>query len=260
MKVKELTDWLDSRYPAGMAEHWDNVGLLVGDDEAEVHHVFLALDLTEETLEEAIRAGVDMIVTHHPMIFDGQKKINNHSFTGRRILGLIRNNIQYYAMHTNYDVLGMAELSADYLKLTEREVLAVTAQTEHGEEGFGRVGNLPYKMTLRECGEFVKEALSLNDVKVYGDPDRVVQKAAICTGSGKSMIPDVLAKGAEVYVTGDIDHHTGIDAVASGLTIVDAGHYGTEYIFMNAMQKVLRESFQNLKITCAKVKSPYMIL
>lgn len=120
MKVKELTDWLDSRYPAGMAEHWDNVGLLVGDDEAEVHHVFLALDLTEEALEEAVRAGADMIITHHPMIFEGQKKINNHSFTGRRILKLIRNGIQYYAMHTNYDVLGMAELSADYLKLTDR--------------------------------------------------------------------------------------------------------------------------------------------
>ena len=260
MKVKELTDWLDSRYPAGMAEHWDNVGLLVGDDEAEVHHVFLALDLTEGTLEEAVSAGADMIVTHHPMIFDGQKKINNHSFTGRRILKLIRNNIQYYAMHTNYDVLGMAELSADYLKLTEREVLAVTAQTEHGEEGFGRVGNLPHEMTLRECGKFVKDALALNDVKVYGDLDKIVQKAAICTGSGKSMIPDVLAKGAEVYVTGDIDHHTGIDAVASGMTIVDAGHYGTEYIFMNAMQKVLGENFPTLRVTCAKVKSPYMIL
>ena len=86
MKVKELTDWLDGRYPADMAEHWDNVGLLVGDDEAEVHHVLLALDLTEKTLDEAISAGADMIITHHPMIFEGQKKINNHSFTGRRIL------------------------------------------------------------------------------------------------------------------------------------------------------------------------------
>ena len=259
-KVKELTDWLDSVYPSDMAEHWDNVGLLVGGDDAEVTHVFLALDLTETTLEEAVRAGADMIITHHPMIFEGQKKINNHSFTGRRILKLIRNRIQYYAMHTNYDVLGMAELSADYLKLTDREVLSVTAHTEQGEEGFGRVGCLPYKMTLKECGEFVKEALALNDVRIYGDPDTMVEKAAICTGSGKSMISDVLAKGADVYVTGDIDHHTGIDAVASGLPIIDAGHYGTEYIFMKAMRKILEEKYPSLQITCAKVKSPYMIL
>ena len=260
MKASELTDWLEKEFPSSAAEDWDNVGLLVGDDEEEVSHVFLALDLTESTLAQAIDAGADMIITHHPMIFEGQKKINNHSFTGRRILKLIRNRIQYYAMHTNYVVLGMAELSADYLKLTDREVLSVTAHTEQGEEGFGRVGCLPYKMTLKECGEFVKEALALNDVRIYGDPDTQVERAAICTGSGKSMISDVLAKGAQVYVTGDIDHHTGIDAVAQGLAIVDAGHYGTEYIFMKAMEKVLKEQYPNLQITCAKVQSPYMIL
>lgn len=260
MKVKELTDWLNGVYPSDMAEHWDNVGLLVGDDDAEVTHVFLALDLTETTLEEAVRAGADMIITHHPMIFEGQKKINNHSFTGRRILKLIRNGIQYYAMHTNYDVLGMAELSADYLKLTDREVLSVTEETEDGCEGFGRVGMLPEQMTLRECGDFVKKALALHDVRVYGDPDRLVQKAAVCTGSGKSMIPDALAKGAQVYVTGDIDHHTGIDAVAAGLPVIDAGHYGTEYIFMEAMKKKLSQKFPKLQISCAEIKSPYMTL
>ena len=260
MKVKKLTDWLTAQYPPSMAEDWDNVGLLVGDDTREVSHVFLALDLTEDTLEQAITAGADMIITHHPMIFGGIKKINNHSFTGRRILELIRNDIQYYAMHTNYDVLGMADMSADYLDLTDREVLSVTAETENGLEGFGRVGNLPSEMTLKECGEFVKKALSLNDVKIYGDPEQKVRKAAICTGSGKSMISDVLAKGADVYVTGDIDHHTGIDTVAEGLTIIDAGHYGTEYIFMEAMKEKLNKAFDDLKITCAKVKSPYTIL
>ena len=225
MKVKELTDWLDGRYPADMAEHWDNVGLLVGDDDAEVHHVLLALDLTEKTLDEAISAGADMIITHHPMIFEGQKKINNHSFTGRRILKLIRNRIQYYAMHTNYDVLGMAELSADYLKLTDREVLSVTAHTEQGEEGFGRVGCLPYKMTLKECGEFVKEALALNDVRIYGDPDTMVEKAAICTGSGKSTLVHLIPRfydplSGTVKVDGrDVREYT-LENLRSGVSMV----------------------------------------
>ena len=151
MKAYELTSWLEKKYPSDAAEDWDNVGLLAGDDTNEISHVFLALDLTEETLAEAIEDGADMIITHHPMIFSGIKKINNHSCTGRKILTLIQKGIVYYAMHTNYDVLGMAELSADYLKLTDREVLSVTAHTEQGEEGFGRVGCLPYKMTLKEC-------------------------------------------------------------------------------------------------------------
>ena len=126
MKAYELISWLEKKYPTDAAEDWDNVGLLTGDDNTEVSHVFLALDLTEETLAEAIENGADMILTHHPMIFSGIKKINNHSFTGRKILTLIRKGIVYYAMHTNYDVLGMADLSADYMKLENPSVLSVT--------------------------------------------------------------------------------------------------------------------------------------
>ena len=243
MKAYELTSWLEKKYPSDAAEDWDNVGLLAGDDTNEISHVFLALDLTEETLAEAIEDGADMIITHHPMIFSGIKKINNHSFTGRKILTLIQKGIVYYAMHTNYDVLGMADLSAD------------------GEvQGFGRVGKLPREMTLREYAQLVKESLKLNDVKVYGNLDSMVKCAAVCTGSGKSMIKDVIKAGADVYVTGDIDHHTGIDTVAQGLALIDAGHYGTEYIFMDAMKKELTQAFPKLKISCAEVKSPYTIL
>lgn len=260
MKVNELTKWLEIQFPAAAAENWDNVGLLTGDDENEVGHVFLALDLTDEVLEEALEAGADMILTHHPMIFSGVKKINNHSFTGRRILKLIRHEIAYYAMHTNYDILGMADLSAKYLELSETTVLQVTAEENGQVQGFGRVGMIPKPMTLKEYALLVKQNLKLSDVKVYGNLDQVISKAAVCTGSGKSMIKDVLAAGAQVYVTGDIDHHTGIDAVADGLCIIDAGHYGTEYIFMENMKERVHTAFPNLKITCAKVRSPYTIL
>ena len=260
MKVKELTDWLGGNFPAAVAEDWDNVGLLTGDDESEVKHVFLALDLTEAVLDEAIRADADMIVTHHPMIFSGIKKINNHSFTGRKILTLIQKGIVYYAMHTNYDVLGMADLSADYTKMHDTTVLSITEERDGEVQGFGRVGKLPREMTLREYAQLVKESLKLNDVKVYGNLDSMVKCAAVCTGSGKSMIKDVIKAGADVYVTGDIDHHTGIDTVAQGLALIDAGHYGTEYIFMDAMKKELTQAFPELKISCAEVKSPYTIL
>ena len=156
MKVKELTEWLGGNFPAAVAEDWDNVGLLTGDDESEVKHVFLALDLTETVLDEAIRAGADMIVTHHPMIFSGIKKINNYSFTGRKIISLVRHGISYYAMHTNYDILGMADLSAGYLELSDTKVLCATGEKDGEPIGFGRVGNLPCEMTLKEYALLVK--------------------------------------------------------------------------------------------------------
>ena len=128
MKAYELIEWLNEHHPQKFAEEWDNVGLLVGDDQKEISHVFLALDLTEPVLDEAVTAGADMILTHHPMIFSGIKKINNHSFTGRKILTLIQKGIVYYAMHTNYDVLGMADLSADYTKMHYTRVLSVCVE------------------------------------------------------------------------------------------------------------------------------------
>lgn len=255
-----MIGWLEIKYPPAAAEEWDNVGLLVGDDTQEISHVFLALDLTEEVLSQALEAGADMIVTHHPMIFSGIKKINNHTLTGRKILALAGRGIPYYAMHTNYDIMGMADLSADYLKLVDTKVLSVTEEGENGVQGFGRVGRLPEKMTLRACGEYVKRCNRLSEVRIYGDLEAVVETAAICTGSGKSMIREARASGAQVYITGDIDYHTGIDTVAEGLYLIDAGHYGTEYIFAEAMEKEIRSAFPQLKVSCAAVKPPYTVL
>lgn len=257
MKICEVTEWLEREYPASYAEEWDNVGLLVGDDQKEVNKIFLALDLTEDTLNQAVSFGADLIITHHPMIFSGLKKINNHSFTGRRIIKLLENHMAYYAMHTNYDILGMADLSADYLKLQKRTVLSETGQRDGHTEGLGRVGEVSHSMTLGEFAQFVKKSLKLMDVRVYGEMDRQIQKVAVCTGSGKSLMADVLASGADVYVTGDVDHHTGIDAVADGLAVIDAGHYGTEYIFVEAMKEKLESQFGELEIQGSQIRFPY---
>ena len=260
MKCSEICAMIEQEYGTEYACDWDNVGLLAGRRDKEVKKILLALDATDEVVEQAAEGVYDMLITHHPMIFSGIKKINNHSFTGRKILTLIQKGIVYYAMHTNYDVLGMADLSADYTKMHDTTVLSVTEEREGEVQGFGRVGKLPREMTLREYAQLVKESLKLNDVKVYGNLDSMVKCAAVCTGSGKSMIKDVIKAGADVYVTGDIDHHTGIDTVAQGLALIDAGHYGTEYIFMDAMKKELTQAFPELKISCAEVKSPYTIL
>lgn len=154
----------------------------------------------------------------------------------------------------------MADLSADYLKLEEREVLSVTEETKDGCEGFGRVGVLPKQMSLRECGEFVKAALSLNDVKIYGDLEQPVHRAAICTGSGKSMsqtyLPKVRMCMSPVILTIIQELMQWQQDWRSSMPVTTA----PEYIFMDAMKKKLGENFPELPITCAKVKSPYTIL
>lgn len=256
MKCKEIIKKIEEKYPVSFAEEWDNPGLLVGDPEKEVKKVFLALDVTDESLEKAVKTGADMIITHHPLIFSGIKKVTVDNFIGRRIIGLIENGISYYAMHTNFDVLGMADLSADYLELTDREILEVTYDREERREGLGRVGNLANSQTLKDFGRFVKEQFRLPFVKIYGEPDKIVKRAAICTGSGKSLMPSVLKSGADVYVTADMDYHSSIDAVAQGVCVIDAGHYGTEYIFMDYMEKELEQMVPEVKIEKMRVQHP----
>lgn len=260
MKCKEIIEALEEKYAPSFAESWDNVGLLVGDKEKEVHKIFLALDVTDASLEAAIKAEADLIITHHPLIFSGMKKVVSDDFIGRRIIKMIQHNISYYAMHTNFDILGMADLSADFLGLKDREVLEVTYHEGGRVEGLGRVGMLLDKMSLEECAEFVKKQFQLPSVRVYGDLTKEVQKVAICTGSGKSLIKDVLKHEADVYVTGDADYHFAIDAVAQGVSIIDAGHYGTEYIFMDYMEKELALFGKELEIKKMETVHPFNVL
>lgn len=259
MKCREVIEGLQKRWPEQFAMEWDNVGLLVGDKGQEVHHLFVSLDATEEVVDQAIQAGADMIITHHPMIFSPMKKIVTDDFIARRVIKMIRAGICYYAMHTNFDVMGMADLNVKELQFKNAEVLDVTYDDGETKEGIGRVGELPYEMKLDEFGVFVKKCLGLDKVRVYGDPDAVVHRAAVCSGSGKSEIKAALRSGADVYVTGDVDYHMGIDAVAQGLAVVDAGHYGTEMVFISYMEKELKEMFSEMQVTSVKIKQPFIL-
>lgn len=257
MTCREIITLLQEQSPEEFACDWDNVGLLVGDFEQEIKKVYIALDATEETITEAVAEGVDLLLTHHPMIFKGLKKVNTQDFTGRRVVRLIQNHISYYAIHTNFDVRGMAAIAAERMGLTDCAVLDVTCESEDGCEGIGRVGILPEEMTLKACVERVKQAYDVDTVKVFGDLNQKVRRAAICPGSGKSVISCALGAGAGVLVTGDIDHHEGIDAADQGLAIIDAGHYGVEKLFIPYMVQYLRNRTEGIEIVGQPVKQPF---
>ena len=119
MLCTEIIQVIEASYPKEAALDFDNVGLLAGRLEKEVSKVYLALDATEEVIDKAIALGTDMLITHHPLIFSPMKRVTDEDFIGRRVVKLLQNDISYYAMHTNYDVLGMAELSGQILGLTK---------------------------------------------------------------------------------------------------------------------------------------------
>lgn len=260
MILQEVIRILEEQSPVSYALDWDNVGLLAGDCNKEIKKIYIALDATDEAIEEAVEAGADLLLTHHPLIFKGIRRVTADDFIGRRLIRLISNDIAYYAMHTNFDVKGMADLAAAMLGLECYEVLDVTAFSDGREEGIGRAGDLMEPMTLECCAAFVKAAFSLQHVKVFGNKDRMIRKAAVAPGSGKSEIGNAIARQADVLITGDIDHHDGIDAVARGLCVIDAGHYGLEHIFVRYMKEYLEKRCGELEVAAQEAAFPYSIM
>ena len=260
MQCKEIMQVIEAAYPRSAALDFDNVGLLAGRAEKEVNRVYLALDATDAVIDRAIEAGADMLITHHPLIFSPMKRVTDEDFIGRRVVKLIQSDIAYYAMHTNYDVLGMATLSEKILGIKNSQVLDVTMCEDGNEEGIGRVGDLEKPMTLEECCVYVKHKLKLGSLKVFGDMNGTVSRLAVSPGSGKSAVAPAIAKGADVLVTGDIGHHDGLDAVEQGLAVIDAGHYGTEYIFIDDMKHFLEDKLPVLDIMTTPIIHPFQVI
>lgn len=261
MLCKDIMHILEEIFPTEYALEWDNVGLLVGRDQKEVKKIYIALDATEEVIQTTIKEQADMLITHHPMIFNGIKRVTGENLVGRKVLDLALNDISYYAMHTNYDVKGMADLAMEKMGVYSGEVLDVTAVEEDGrEEGVGRVWDLPENTTLSNCCQLVKEAFGLDAVRLFGDPEAMVHRLAICPGAGKSDIDLAVKKGADVYVTGDIGHHDGLDALEEGLAIIDAGHYGVEHIFIEDIKTFLEDNLQDVEVIAAPIEHPFVTI
>ncbi len=256
MRCGEVINRLENLSPTHFSLDWDNVGLLVGSAQKEVSSVMLALDATETVIDQAILMEADLLITHHPLIFHGLKKVTDADFVGRRVMKLVQNDIACYAMHTNFDVMGMADEAADRLGLSGTEVLDVTWEDEISREGMGRVGFFAQAMALRDCAQLVKDVFELEAVRVFGDAGIPVRKVAVVPGSGAEYAERALAMGADALITGDVKHHDGVDAVERGIAVIDAGHYGVEKIFIPYLRSYLAREIPRLRIFEAGQSEP----
>ncbi len=246
MKCREVVEILETLAPERMACDWDNPGLLAGRMDKEVKKILLTIDADDSAVEAAVSMGADMIVSHHPLIFRPVKRVTDQDFIGRRLLSMIQADMSYFAMHTNLDAAPgcVSDLAAGRLGLETRAPLALLGEEEGTPYGIGKTGVLKEPVTGKEFAGQIKKEFGLPFVTVYGNQlweKEPVRKAAVCPGAGGSTIRAALAVGAQALVTGDIGHHDGIDAAAQGMMIIDAGHYGLAYIFMDHVEKYLRE-------------------
>lgn len=258
MKCNEIIAFLEKQYPSKYALDWDNVGLLIGKSDSDIKTIYVAVDANDDIIEDAIRHHADFIITHHPLIFSPLKRINDQNFISQRVLKLIEHGISLYAMHTNYDVVRMGDLAAEKIGLQKQCALEVTDL--NSDKGIGQIGKLSESCSLKELSELVKKAFQLEGVCVFGDLDHHVKQIAISPGAGNSMIEHALHAKAEVLITGDISHHNGIDAVAQGLSIIDAGHYGIEHIFIQDVAETMESNFKDIEVIQEPIHHPFKIV
>ena len=244
MRVRDIINVIEEFAPSSIQEGWDNSGLCIGSPDDEVTSILLALDCTPELIDEAVECGADMIVTHHPLIFSGLKKISSDDLVGRAVIKAIKNGISIYAAHTNADKVlsGVSGAMARRLGLENVSILA----DEGDGTGLGVVGTLPHPLTSRQALELVKERFGLKVVKSSKPVEGPVTKVAMCGGSGASLIKAAQKAGAQLYISGDISYHNFF--TQNDFMIMDIGHYESEIDIVEILFSLIKKNFPTFAV------------
>ena len=200
-----------------------------------MERVLVALEITNEVIDEAEEKNADLIVTHHPLLFHPLKQVNDRDITGHFVNRLIRSGISVYSCHTSFDLLKGG--NNDYLG----EILGLREIEPFEQEAICRKGVTPLEVRFRDFIHSVSEALSVSEryFQAVGDPDRNICTVGWCTGAGGEFISRAAEEGCDLFITGDVKYHDAQLAKALDLCVLDAGHYGTEKIFTDNMAEIL---------------------
>lgn len=246
MKAKEIAAVLEEFAPLPDQEPWDNAGFCIGSPEAEVHGVMVGFDCTLALVRAAAAAGADMVVTHHPLIFGGLKRIDPDDPVGAAVIEAVQRGIVVYAAHTNADKAadGVNALMAARLDLVDPEPL--------DESRLGFIGLLPAPMSGKDFCRYVKERFSLSVLRCSAPVAEVFRVATSC-GAGSSFAEAAFRAGADAFVTGDVSYHHFF--VPEGRMIVDIGHWESEVEIVSKFVSVLRKKLPTFAVYTAKTEN-----
>ncbi len=263
VKVIDILQGLERIAPFGLAESWDNVGLLIGDLQRETRSLLLGLDPSLSLFEEAVSCGADTLITHHPCIFHPLPSVNTSTPTGAFLEQALVHKINVIACHTNFDsaVEGVSDALAALLRLDGvLSPLRPLDSSENGNEGLGRIGSYLTPLPFSAFMQNVFSALESNTVQIAGTPPRQVQTVALCGGSGSDLAEDAFKSGADVYLSSEIKHSTARWAEDAGFCILDGTHFATEYPAMALLGRKLeiqaRQAGWDVQILQSKLEKP----
>lgn len=261
MKIKEITDVIERFAPLAWQASYDNAGLIVGRPDDEVHAALLAVDVTDEVMDEAEREGCDMIIAHHPIVFHALKRFNSADMVQRCVERAIRRGIALYACHTNLDSApgGMSWHLAGMLGIGSLRVLEPSAADER--VGFGVVGELAAPVAAADFMETIRRTLGAKVIRHSDIVRSEVRRVAVCTGAGASLIGAARAAGADFYLTADLRYNDFMTP-DSALTVADVGHFESEYCAIRLLFDILSKNlitFALRRSACARNPVNYWV-
>ncbi|NLB67031.1 MAG: Nif3-like dinuclear metal center hexameric protein [Bacteroidales bacterium] len=240
MKAKDIALIIEEFAPLGTQEPWDNSGFCIGSPEQEIKGVMIGFDCTPELIEAAVAVGANMVITHHPLIFAGVKKINPDTFIGKCITLAITNGVVIYSAHTNADKAegGVTALMALRLGLQNIEPL--------DETSLALVGTLPSPVEPQELSTFVKKAFGVERLRSSRLIEEPVSRVAVCAGSGSSFIPQAMEAEVQLFITGDLSYHHYF--CSEGFMVMDIGHYESERDIVDKLYEILSKKIPTFAI------------
>lgn len=250
MKISEIVKCIETIAPLNIQESYDNCGLLIGHPDDDVNKILLCLDITEDVLQEAIAEKCDLIISHHPIIFFGVKKIDTKSL----IYQAIQNKIAVYAAHTSLDSahFGVSTILGEKLGLKNLRILKKNAVDENF--GMGAVGEFETALSELDFLDLVKKVCEIPTVKHSKLQQRTIKTVALCGGGGSDLRPDAIAQKADAYISSDFKHwefHT----INTPLLLVDAGHFETEQFAVDILYSEISKKFPSLAIVKTKTNN-----
>lgn len=246
--VKDIESYLAERIPYNFKEDWDNVGLLVGETRSPVKRILVSLDITTWTIEEARHLDAQLIVSHHPMFF-GLKSITDKDPTGSAVIKLISSGIAAICLHTNLDSVkgGVNDVLIEKLGAVNLGVLDQAHESDMGEYGLGRFGELPEALEMKDFLPKLRSVLGTNGLRFH-DAGRPVSRVAVCGGSGGEFIERAMELGCDTYLTADIKYDRFLTARELGINLIDGDHFCTENLVVPMLAGMLRDKFGELEV------------
>ena len=246
--IQQVSDFLGEHAPLGLAEEWDNVGLLVGDPARPASRIMTCLTVTPATVSEAVDERVDLIITHHPLPFRALKQLTTQTLPGRMLLQLISAGVALHSSHTAFDSAadGMNMSLAAGLGLID--VRPLVASQDLASTGSGRYGSLPTPVSLTEMTQRVKAFLQISSLQRVGNHQQTVQRVAVGCGSAGQFLAAAREAKCDLLVTGETNFHTCVEADATGIALLLPGHYASERFGMEKLATTLAAQFPDCVI------------